>query len=128
MPTSRPKTVAQYISAAPKEAQGKLRELRAILRKVAPKAKETLKWGSPVLEEGRILFAYSAFRTHLNFMPTRSTLVAFKKELAAYKTGQDTIQLPYNKPLPKTLIRRIAAFRAKEVKEQRALWMHHGKR
>jgi hypothetical protein len=50
-------TVDEYIEAAPPYAQEKLRELRAILKKVAPKAEEKLKWGSPVFEEKRILFA-----------------------------------------------------------------------
>ncbi|GJQ20749.1 MAG: hypothetical protein HBSIN02_11040 [Bacteroidia bacterium] len=35
------KTVADYINRVPKESRGKLRELRAILKKAAPKAKET---------------------------------------------------------------------------------------
>jgi uncharacterized protein YdhG (YjbR/CyaY superfamily) len=123
MTQPKPKTVDEYIKAAPKEARAKLRELRALLKKVAPKAKEAVKWGSPVLEEGRILFAYNAHKTHLNFMPTRSSLKVFKKELAKYKTGKDTIQLPYDKPLPKALIRKIAIYRAKDVRENNARWM-----
>ncbi len=124
MPKTRPKTITAYINAAPKEAQKMLRELRAILKKVAPNAKETLKWGSPVFEEKRILFSFTAFRSHLNFMPTHPAMVPFKKELANYVTGKDTIQFPYDKPLPKTLIRRIAAFRAKQVREKDARWMY----
>jgi len=119
----KPTTVTEYINAAPREAQEKLREIRSILKKVAPKATEALKWGSPVLEEKRILFAYTAFKSHLNFMPTESSLKPFKNELAGYKTGKDTIQFPYDKPLPKALIRKIAAFRAREVREGDAKWM-----
>lgn len=128
MPKLKAKTVEEYIKAAPKEAQPKLKELRAILKKAAPKATETIKWGSPVLEEKRILFAYSAHKTHLNFMPTRTSLKPFKKELEKYATGEDTIQLPYDKPLPKGLIQKIAKYRIKEVREKDSLWMHDGKR
>jgi uncharacterized protein YdhG (YjbR/CyaY superfamily) len=120
---TKPTNVTEYINAAPKEAQEKLREIRAILKKVAPNATETLKWGSPVFEEKRILFAYSAFKSHLNFMPTHSAMIPFKEELAEYITGKDTIQFPYNKPLPKVLIRKIAAFRARDVRENDARWM-----
>jgi uncharacterized protein YdhG (YjbR/CyaY superfamily) len=56
-------------------------------------------------------------------MPTHSSLLPFRKELADYVTGKDTIQFPYDKPLPKMLIRKIAAFRAKEVREKDARWM-----
>ena len=123
MSTTKPTTVDEYINAAPKEAKEKLLEIRAILRKVAPNATEGLKWGSPVFEEKRILFAYTAFKSHLNFMPTHSSMIPFKEELSGYITGKDTIQFPYDKPLPKTLIRKIATFRARDVRENDARWM-----
>jgi uncharacterized protein YdhG (YjbR/CyaY superfamily) len=119
----KPTTVNEYIQTAPKESRKMLREIRAILKKVAPKATEALKWGSPVFEEGRILFAYAAFKTHLNFMPTPSAMKPFKKELAKYATGKGSIQFPYDKPLPTTLIRKIATVRAKELKEKDVKWM-----
>lgn len=124
MPKPKPTTVDQYIETASQEAQEKLREIRAILKKAAPGAREAIKWGYPVFEEGRILFSYSAHKTHLNFMPTGPVLKHFEEELAGFKTGQDTIQFPYDKPLPKGLIRKIAAYRAKQVRENDARWMY----
>ncbi len=119
----KPKTVDEYIDLAPTAAQEKLIELRSVLKKVVPNATEALKWGSPVFEEKRILFAYSAFKAHLNFMPTHSAMIPFKNELAKYVTGKDTIQFPYTEKLPRALIRKIAAFRAKDVRENDARWM-----
>lgn len=118
----RPASVAQYIEAAPREARAHLRELRALLQQAAPGATEAIKWGCPALEAERILFSYSAHRAHLNFMPTGSSLVPFKEELAAFKTGKDTIQLPYDRRLPKALLRRIAKHRVQQVKAG-ARWM-----
>lgn len=123
MPSGKPATISEYISAAPKEARPKLREIRAILKKIAPKSKEAVKWGMPVFEEGRILFAFAAFRSHLNFMPTPAAMKPYASELARYTTGKGSIQFPYDKPLPKTLIRKIADFRLKEVREKDARWM-----
>ena len=124
MPKAKPKTVDEYIEAAPGEAQEKLRELRAILKKLAADAREAVKWGDPVFDEGRILFSYSAHKSHLNFMPTGPAMEPFKEELAKFKTGRETIQFPYDKPLPKALIRKIASFRAKQVRESDARWMY----
>jgi uncharacterized protein YdhG (YjbR/CyaY superfamily) len=123
MSATQPTTVNEYILAAPKQAQEKLREIRAILKEVAPDATEALKWGSPVFEEKRILFAYSAFKSHLNFMPTRTALEPFRQELQKYTTGKDTVQFPYDQPLPKALIRKIAIYRAKDVRQNNATWM-----
>jgi uncharacterized protein YdhG (YjbR/CyaY superfamily) len=77
-----------------------------------------------VFEEKRILFAFTAFKSHLNFMPTHPAMKPFKKELAGYITGKDTIRFPHDKPLPKALIRKIAAFRVKQVREEDARWMY----
>ncbi len=123
MPKLKAATVDAYIKAAPKEAQKHLKELRAILKVVAPKAKEDIKWGSPVLEGKRILYAYTAHKSHINFMPTRSSLTPFTKELEGFTTGKDTIQFPYDKPLPKALIKKIALYRYLDVEENGALWM-----
>lgn len=123
MTNPKPSTVDEYIAVAPMQAREKLHEIRAILKEVAPNAKEAIKWGQPLLEEKRILFAYSAHKTHINFMPTRSTVDVFKAELANYTIGRDTIQLPYNQPLPKELIVKIAAHRTWDVRENDSRWM-----
>ncbi len=43
--------------------------------------------------------------------------------LEKYKTGKGSIQFPYDKRLPKALIRKIAAFRVKELREKDVRWM-----
>jgi uncharacterized protein YdhG (YjbR/CyaY superfamily) len=123
MSKTKPTTIAEYINSAPKEAQKNLREMYAILKKAAPGATEGMKWGSPVFEEKRILFAFAAFKSHLNFMPTPSAMTPFKKELAKYKTGKGSIQFPHDKRLPKALIRKIAARRVIELREKDVRWM-----
>ena len=104
MPKAKPTTVDEYMDAAPIDGQATLRELRVILKGVALHATESLKWGMPVFEEERILFAYAAFKSHLNFMPTPSAMEPFKKDLSKYTTGKGSIRFSYGKPLPKGLI------------------------
>ena len=120
----KPSNVDEYIDAAPLIAREKLREIRSILKKIAPNAIEMLKWGNPVLIEKRILFSYSAYKKHINFMPTGPAMKPFEKELSGFSTGKDTIQLPYDKPLPISLIKKIAEYRVKDVKENDAKWMY----
>jgi uncharacterized protein YdhG (YjbR/CyaY superfamily) len=123
MPRPKPATIAEYIAAAPKEARQNLRALYAILRKVAPGATEAIKWRLPVFEENRILFAFAAYKLHLNFMPTSSAMKPFREQLSKFKTGKGSIQIPHDKPLPGALIRRIAAFRVRELREKDVKWM-----
>jgi uncharacterized protein YdhG (YjbR/CyaY superfamily) len=120
----KPKTVEEYLKAAPLSAQEKLEEIRSVLKTVAPNATEELKWGQPVFIEKRILFSYAAFKNHLRFMPTGPSLEAFRDELSSFKTGKDTVQFEYDKPLPVDLIKRIALHRYRDVIDNGAKWMY----
>src|SRR5688572_4158255 len=100
MASKRPKTIAEYIRAAPSEGRPHLRRLHAILKGVAPKAEATMKWGTPFFVEPRFLFAFSAYKAHLNFAPSPAALVAFRQELKKHKTTKYMLQLPYDEPLP----------------------------
>ncbi len=125
MVSSRTKatTAQEYITLAPKHAQKKLREMRALLKKAAPGATEGLKWGAPTFSYKRILFAYAAFKDHVSLMPTPPVVRALKKELGKYRTTAATIQFPYDKPLPKALITKVAKLRVKEATEKDIRWM-----
>ncbi len=119
----KPASVDEYIDNAPVAATEKLRGIRSILKEVAPDAEEMLKWGQPVFVEKRILFSFVAYKSHLNFMPTGTSLEPFREELKRFKTGKDTIQFTYDKPLPRQLIQKIADHRRRNVLENDAKWM-----
>jgi uncharacterized protein YdhG (YjbR/CyaY superfamily) len=119
---ARPKTVTEYIDAAPKEARKKLREMRACIRKSAPGAKEGLKWGMPAFSYHRILVMFAAFKHHIGFYPTPSAVKAFSSELSKFSAARGSIQFPLEKPLPLPLIRKISAFRVRESVEKDGKW------
>ncbi|HLY62428.1 MAG TPA: DUF1801 domain-containing protein [Terriglobia bacterium] len=119
---ARPKTIPEYIDAAPKEAQKKLREMLACVRKAAPGAKEGLKWGMPAFSYERILVTFAAFKHHIGFYPTPSAVKAFAKELSKFATADASIQFPLEQPLPLPLIRKITAFRVRESLQKDKKW------
>jgi uncharacterized protein YdhG (YjbR/CyaY superfamily) len=119
---ARPKNIIEYIEAAPKEAQKKLREMHACIRKAAPGATEGLKWGMPALSYKRILVTFAAFKNHIGFYPTPSAVSAFENDLEKFVTAKGSIQFPLEKPLPLPLIRKITAFRVRESIEQDKKW------
>lgn len=124
MAAKRPTTIAEYIEAAPAVAQPHLRRLYAILKSVAPKAEEAIKWGNPFFVEPRFLFAFSAYKAHCSFAPSATALAAFRKELEAYQTTKNFLKLPYDQPVPEDLVRKIAEYRVREVgeREDEAFW------
>ena len=117
-----PKSITEYINAAPKEAQTKLREMRACIRASAPGAKESLKWGMPAFSYRRILVTFAAFKHHIGFYPTQSAVRAFANDLSKFVTADASIQFPLKQPLPLPLIRKITAFRVRESIEKDRKW------
>ncbi len=118
MASKRPTTIAEYIRAAPREGQPHLRRLYAILKSVAPKAEETIKWNTPFFVEPRFLFAFSAHKAHCSFAPMAAALQAFRKELENYQTTKNYLKIPYNEPVPADLVRRIAEYSLRVVSER----------
>lgn len=118
MATPRPTTVDAYIRAAPSAGQPHLRALRTILKRAAPQAEETIKWGNPFFVEPRFVYAFSAHKAHLSFAPPAAALQHFRKELEAHDTTKHMLRVRYDQPLPEELIRRMAEYSVKLVSER----------
>lgn len=113
---ARPKTIAEYIQAAPAEGRPNLRKLHALLRKAAPKSEEAIKWGAAFYVEPRFLFAFSAHKAHANFVLMPATVKEFSKELKGRSVTKGALRLPYSEKLPEALIRKLALHRVKLLK------------
>lgn len=108
-----------YIKRFSDEARAALEQIRATIRKAAPRAVETTSYGIPTFDlYGKHLVHFAGFKTHASFFPTASGIAAFREELKEFKTSRGTVQLPYGEKVPCGLIRRITLFRVKEVTAQ----------
>ncbi len=117
------KTIDEYIATFPKEVQKKLERVRQTIKEAAPEAHEEIKWSRPTFsDEDRILVIFAAFKHHIGFYVTPSTLQAFSEELSSFKTGKGSIQFPHNQQLPTELIRRITEYRTWESREKGVKW------
>jgi uncharacterized protein YdhG (YjbR/CyaY superfamily) len=119
---TKPTTIAEYIKAAPKEAQAKLLQMHSTIHTAAPGATEGLKWSMPAYSYKRILVTFAVFRHHIGFYPTPSAIKFFAKDLSGYKTARGSVQFPLDQKLPLTLIRKITRFRVKESLDEDIKW------
>ena len=80
--------------------------------------------GNPLLRGAPIPVRFLRAQGTLNFAPTPAALEAFRKELEKHKTTKDYLQIPYNKPLPEDLVRKIAEYRLRDMREREddAFW------
>lgn len=109
-------SIDAYIAAFPREIQVRLREMRTIIREVAPDANETICYAIPTFDlMGKHLVHFAAFKQHIGFYPTASGIAQFALDLQPYRTSKGTVQFPFEQPLPEELIMRIVKFRIAEI-------------
>ena len=114
----RAKTVDEYIKAAPKETQAKLKELRRIIKSVAPKAVEKISYNMPYYGyKGH--FAYFAHaKKHVGLYVMPPIVAIHKKDLKGYETSTATVRLPLDKKLPVALIKKLLKAGVKQNDEK----------
>jgi len=66
--------------------------------------------------------AFAGFKHHVGLYPTPSALRAFRAEIARFKHASGSVQFPLDAPLPKALVKRIVAFRVRELRANDAKW------
>jgi len=109
-----PKTIDDYVDRFPKHAQRLLAQMRRTIQAAAPQAKETISYRMPAFTLDRILVWFAAHTGHIGFYPGAGAIAAFQKELAAFKRAKGSVQFPFDKRLPVTLVRRIVKFRVRQ--------------
>ncbi len=119
MRTSKPNGIDEYIAGFPKDLQIILQQIRTTIKKAAPAAEETIKYGMPTFTLNGNLVYFAAFNNHIGFYPAPTGDEAFKKELSGYKTGKGSVQFPLDKPMPLTLITKIVRLRVEKNSEKR---------
>ena len=112
-------SVEQYIESFPKDLQLLLNQVRAIIKKNAPKAIESIAYGMPAYKtQGKALVYFAAFKNHIGFYATPTGHEAFQEALSKYKQGKGSVQFPLDQPIPIDLIAEIVAFRVTENEQK----------
>lgn len=113
------KNVDEYIKNADKEKQAVLKEVRILVKKVAPKSVEEISYGMPSYKlQDRPLFYFASMKGHLGIYPTPGPIATLKTELKNFSTSKGCVRVPYNEKLPKAIIKKLLQERIKEIKKE----------
>ncbi len=112
-------SVDAYMRAQPLAVRMRLKEMRSIVRSLAPDATESISYRMPAFFLNGALVWFAAFKNHIGFYPGASGVAFFQNEIKSYKSAKGSIQFPHNRPLPAALIKRIVKYRVKENRERR---------
>jgi uncharacterized protein YdhG (YjbR/CyaY superfamily) len=112
-------TTDEYIALFPAAVQKKLKEMRRLIKEVAPGATERISYQMPSFYLNGNLVYFGAHTNHIGFYPTSSGIAKFAKELKGYRHSKGAVQFPLDKPLPREIIQRIVRFRVQENLKRR---------
>jgi uncharacterized protein YdhG (YjbR/CyaY superfamily) len=108
------RSIDEYIRSFPGPVRAQLRELRNLIRRLAPDAQEKISYQIPTFTLHGNLVHFAAFANHIGLYPGSSGVRAFESKLTRYKHSKGAIQFPLDEPLPVSLITQIVKFRVKE--------------
>ena len=111
-----PADFADYAARFPAPIRGVLGEMRETIASAMPQADETISYGLPAFSiDGRTVVWFAAFKNHIGFYPGAAAIEAFATDLAPYRTAKGSVQFPLDRPLPRSLITRMVAWKVREV-------------
>ncbi|MBP6004604.1 MAG: DUF1801 domain-containing protein [Pyrinomonadaceae bacterium] len=111
--------VDAYIAEFPHEIAAKLDEMRALIKKLAPEAAESISYAIPTYKLNGTLVHFAGYANHIGFYPGAGGIAEFADELTDFKTSKGTVQFPLDRPLPNKLIAKIVKFRIKQNLEKK---------
>jgi uncharacterized protein YdhG (YjbR/CyaY superfamily) len=125
MPMQKRADISDYFAHLSADQLPHLEELRELSRAAAPDLVETLHWNNPVyLRDGVRMWMLQAFKRHcsLRFPPGWFGQHRAEAEAAGFEAGEGFIKLPYDRPLPVDLIKRLLQYRLTEFEATGAGW------
>lgn len=108
------KNVDDYIASSPKAVRGKLKELRAAIKSVAPGAQERISYGMPYYAyRGRLVY-FRHWKNHIGLYIPTPVVQEYARELKDYETEKATVRFPVDEKLPIALIKKLVKARMKK--------------
>lgn len=114
------KEVDVYLAKVVQPHRSTLKEMRKRIKEVIPNSEEGIAWGMPAYKiEGKYVAGFAAFTNHCSFFPYSGGVVEkLSADLRKYVTSKGTVHFAIDKPLSKTLIRKLVKARLAELERK----------
>ena len=111
--------IRAYFAAQPPMARAALKQIREVIKSVAPDAVDSFSYRIPGVKlDGKALVWYAGFTHHTSLYPIGEKIrTRYSAELEGYETSKGTVRFPLDRPLPIPLVKRLVKARIDEVRE-----------
>lgn len=105
--------VDEYLRRIEEPKRSTLEALRRTILEVVPDAEQVISYRVPAFRiGGETVAGFAAFRDHLSYLPfSGSVLSDLADELQGYTMTKSALHFPVDRPLPKTLVKKLIAVR-----------------
>ena len=107
-----------HLATLPQPQRDTLTALRATLRDLLPNASESISYNMPCFKvDGKAVAGFDGFKNHCSYFPHSGNVVGQITGVPAWCTiaSKGTLQFPVDRPLPKTLVRKLVHARLREI-------------
>lgn len=114
--------IDKFFASVEEPKRSTLEEMRRRILEVVPDAEQTIKYGMPAFTKDDWCFVCIApFKNHINWSPYSSNVFPqLEAELVGYVVSKGSMQFAIDKPLSKTLVRKLIKVRLAEIELQKA--------
>lgn len=111
------KEIDNYLALLEEPKRSTLETLRRTILEIVPDAEQCISYGMPAFRvRGKVIAGFAAFKNHLSYLPhSGSVFPEIGDAVSRYTTSTGALQFPIDKPLPKTLVRKLIAVRKRQA-------------
>jgi uncharacterized protein YdhG (YjbR/CyaY superfamily) len=111
--------VDEYLRALDEPKRSTLEALRRTILETVPDAEQVISYRVPAFRvSGKTFAGFAAFKDHVSYLPfSGSVLGQLADELEGYTMTKSSLHFPVDRPLAKSLVRKLIAVRLAELGE-----------
>jgi uncharacterized protein YdhG (YjbR/CyaY superfamily) len=109
--------VDRYLRGLEEPKRKTLQTLRETILEIVPDAEQVISYRVPAFRVGgKSVAGFAAFKDHLSYLPfSGSVLGPLADQLDGYTMTKSALHFPVDRPLPKTLVKKLIRARLAEV-------------
>jgi uncharacterized protein YdhG (YjbR/CyaY superfamily) len=114
------KEIDEYLARLEEPKRTTLQNLRQTILSIIPQAEEGIAYGCPAFRlHDEVIAGFAAFKNHLSYLPhSGSVLRQLPHDIAGYRTSSGALQFAIDRPLPRTLVKKLIEVRLSEVENR----------